>query len=80
MNLSIPTEHTTPPVHPKSHAAGFTTPTETRYKPGSVVIMGSHCRAERETGAAGTQHRDSGRQQVTAHPSPPAPRRVSSGA
>lgn len=43
INLSIPVEQTTLPDHPKSHAAGFTTPTDTKYKPGSVVIIGSHC-------------------------------------
>lgn len=42
MKRSIAAEHTTLPVHPKSQAAGFTTPTEARYRPGSVVIMGSH--------------------------------------
>lgn len=41
---SIPVEHTMGPVHPKSHAAGFTTPTDSRYRPGRVVIMGSHWR------------------------------------
>lgn len=44
MNLSMPVEHTTVPVQPKSQAAGFTTPTDSRYRPGGVVIMGSHCR------------------------------------
>lgn len=33
--------------HPRSQLAGLTTPTDTRYRPGNVVIIGSHCDREK---------------------------------
>lgn len=42
-------EQTTCSDHPKIQLAGLTTPTDSRYKPGNVVIMGSHLKKERPT-------------------------------
>lgn len=42
MKRSISVEHTTFPVRSTSHTTGLITPTDARYRPGSVVIIGSH--------------------------------------
>lgn len=39
-------EQTTCSDHPKIQLAGLTTPTDSRYKPGNVVIMGSHLKTK----------------------------------
>lgn len=44
MKRSMAVEHTTSPVRSASHTTGLMTPTETRYRPGGVVIIGSHCK------------------------------------
>lgn len=43
MNLSMAVEQTTLPFRSASHTTGLIRPTDARYNPGRVVIIGSHC-------------------------------------
>lgn len=44
--------------HPKTQLAGLTTPTDTRYKPGNVVIMGSHLKMKANNEEEARGHAD----------------------
>ncbi|EAW88506.1 hCG2000518 [Homo sapiens] len=51
-------EQTTCSDHPKIQMAGLITPIDTRYKPGNVVIMGSHFKMkENEVKARGNRNK-----------------------
>lgn len=43
MNLSMAVEQTTLPFRSASQTTGLIRPTDARYSPGRVVIIGSHC-------------------------------------
>jgi len=49
-------EQTTCSDHPKIQLAGLTTPTDSRYKPGNVVIMGSHLKTKGQQRSKSKKH------------------------